>query len=152
MYCLIRMTSNDYADYLSIHKKIEYSYVKDGHESDPIPETLVQITQRFVKDEKSFLETFKDSRRELYFLKRHAQIQGMVELFFIDQLCYIHDFAVLKKREGIGTIFYQEILNLIKKHGAQAIEVWCPWEGGKSFWRKKGMLVKHGFYLWGKVE
>lgn len=151
MYCLVRITSNDYEEYLNTHKKIEYSNTPYGHESSPVLETIVQMAWRRAKDEKSFLETINGSKKELYFLKQHGQIQGIVEISFRESLCYIHDFAVLKHGEGYGTILYQETLWLVKAHGAKNIELWCPWEGGICFWRKKGLLVKHGFVLWGKV-
>lgn len=52
------------------------------------------------------------------------------------------------KGKGLGTILYNEVLNIIKQHKCKRIELWCPFVGAQIFWRKKGfsLKTKDGFF------
>lgn len=144
MYRLVRITSADYRDYRRTRAKIEYSYFPKGQEQPGLASMIRKITESEIPGKGDFLNLMEKDKNAFYFFKDGDEIKGIAELIFDDvkHECNICEFAVLQHGEGLGTIFYQEVLKVIKDRKATKIVLWCPFKGAEIFWRKMGFGVK----------
>lgn len=151
MHRLVRVTSDDYRDFRRAYSKIEYSFFKKGEEQPSITKAVREMTQGTIKTKMEFLEEVNNPNNELYFFEVDGEIQGIVELIFCKKECNIYQFAVFEHLKGLGTTFYQEVLNIIKEHKSKKITLWCPYEGSQMFWLKNGFYPKYGGFFQKKI-
>lgn len=142
LYRLVRITSDDYRDYRRTRSKVDYSYFPKG-ESHPVFEKIVRdACESAIPTKWEFLENIAAKDKAAYFFKDGDEIKGIVELVFTNNECNILEFSVLERGKGLGTIFYEEILKVIKEKRATKIILWCPFPGAQEFWRSMGFGVK----------
>lgn len=151
MYRLVRVTSNDYRNFRKAYSKIEYSFFKKGEEQPLINKQVREMIQFAIKGKGEFLNDIENPNNELYFLEIDGEIQGIVHLIFFNNVCNIYQFAVFEHFKGWGSLFYEEVLKIIKDHKCKRIILWCPYEGAQVFWKKKGFLPQPKFYFEKKV-
>ena len=152
MYCLVRITSNDYREYRKAYSKIQYSFFKKGEEDYNIINTVTEGIQSCIKTKSEFLKHVEAKKNELYFFYVEDEIQGIAELIFDGEMCNILEFAVFKHGQGLGTALYEEILKIIKMHKSKKIILYCPFEGAQVFWYKKGFSIDKKWIYKKKVK
>ena len=144
---LVRITSADYRDFRRAYSKIEYSFFKKGEEQPRISESVREMIQFAIKGKGEFLDWVENPETELYFFKIDDEIKGIVELVFFSNTCTIHNFSVFEHLQGLGTILFHEVLNIVKEYKCKKITLWCPYEGAQIFWRKQGFSQKPKFFF-----
>ena len=152
MHRLVRITSNDYRNFRKSYQKIEYSFFKKGEEDFGLTRRVREMTNDAIKCKGEFLDEVENPNNELYFLEIDGEIQGITELVFTDNSCDIYQFAVFEHGKGWGTLFYEEVLNIIKQHKIRKITLFCPYEGAQIFWQKQGFKLKNKFFFEKKIK
>lgn len=148
MYRLIRITSNDYRDFRKAYSKINYSFFLKGEEQPLLSQQINKMIQFAIKGKGEFLDEVENPNNELYFFEIDGEIQGIIELIFsTNNICDIYQFAVFEQGKGWGSLFYQEVLKIIKEHHCRKITLWCPYDGAQVFWRKQGFNPKSKCFL-----
>lgn len=135
---LIRATSNDYRTFRKAYQNINYSFFLKGEEQPLLSKKINEMTQSAIKGRGEFLDEVENPNKEIYFFEVDGEIQGIVELIFsANNICNIYQFAVFEQGKGLGTLFYEEVLKIIKEHHSRKITLWCPYDGAQVFWRKQ---------------
>ena len=145
LYRLVRITSADYRDYRRTRAKIEYSFFLKGEEQPELAKMIrEELAEIDILSKGNFLDLMEKDENAFYFFKDGDEIKGIAEIVFDDakHQCNICEFAVLQHGEGLGTIFYQEVLKVIKERKATQILLFCPFSGAQIFWWKMGFKVK----------
>lgn len=142
MYRIIRVTSGDYRNFRRAYSKIEFSFFKKGEEQPHISAAIREMTQFSIKGKGEFLDEIENPKNELYFFEVDENIEGIAELIFDGKECNIYQFSVFQHGKGWGTIFYKEVLKIIKEHGCKKITLWFPYERAQVFWKKQGFSSK----------
>lgn len=144
MYRLIRATSSDYRTYRRSFEKLEYSFFEKEEENS-------SLTKKIMKDaydvepiygRGKYLDLIESANFEIYFFEKDGEVIGFVELIFSEAVCTINNFSVFEHGKGLGTLMFQETLNIIRSHHSQKITLWCPYNGAQIFWKKMGFQKK----------
>ncbi len=138
MYRLIRLTSQDYRNYRKVYSNIKYSFFKKGEEKPYLVSKVREALMAQIKGKGDYLSDIEDPNQELYFLEIDGNIQGFVQLIFHHNFCNIYEFAVFEHYKGWGTLLYDEVLKIVREKGLRWIKLYCPFDGAKVFWLKKG--------------
>ena len=89
-----------------------------------------------------YLDLIESNNFEIYFFEMDGEIMGFVELIFSGTMCTVNNFSVFEHGRGLGTILFQETLNIIRLHQSKKISLWCPYTGSQIFWKKMGFRQK----------
>lgn len=144
MHRLVRITSNDYRDFRRIFSQIRFSVLTKDTKRFLVPQYILDMEIPKMKIKFQFLEEVNDPQRELYFFEVDGERKGYVQLVFYGVQCDIFEFAVLEHGKGLGTILFNEALELIKGHSnVKMIRLWCPYPGAQLFWQKVGFMTKY---------
>ena len=97
----------------------------------------------------------------LLFLPKHAfyfykndegETIGIVFLKFTGKTCTIAEFSVFEHLKGLGTKLYQAVANLCRERGIYELELWCPFNGSKEFWKKMGFYEKSDSFFYSRIS
>ena len=143
MSYLIGITENDYREYRKNFSKVEYSFARRG-EAFPVPmKQIREVTNITILKKWEFLEVMKDPKHAFYFYKNdEGETIGIVFLKFTGKTCTIAEFSVFEHLKGLGTKLYQAVANLCRERGIYELELWCPFNGSKEFWKKWASMKK----------
>ena len=62
------------------------------------------------------------------------------------------NFSVFDHFKGNGAKLYKEVANLCREKGVYDIELWCPFEGAKEFWKKMGFYEKRDTHFYSRIS
>ena len=143
-YRLIRATSADYRTYRRSYERIEYSFFRKGEENPSKSKEIMKETYEIypIYGKGKYLDLLEHPGFEIYFFEVNGEVQGIVELIFSEVVCTINNFSVFEHGKGLGTLLFQETLNIIRCHKSQKIILWCPYDGSQIFWKKMGFRQK----------
>lgn len=153
MSYLIGITENDYREYRKNFSKVEYSFARRG-EVFPVPmKQIREVTNVTILKKWEFLEVMKDPKYAFYFYKNdEGETIGIVFLKFTGKTCTIAEFSVFEHLKGLGTKLYQAVANLCRERGIYELELWCPFNGSKEFWKKMGFYEKSDSFFYSRIS
>lgn len=153
MSYLIGITENDYRDYRKNLSKVEYSFARRG-EILPIPLDKIRKATNFtILTKWEFLEVMKDPKYSFYLYKNdEGKTIGLVFLKFTGKTCTIVEFSVFEHLKGLGTKLYEEVADLCRERGVYELELWCPFNGSKEFWKKMGFYEKSDSFFYKRIS
>lgn len=146
-YRLIRATSADYRIYRKAFEKIEYSFFRKGEEDSSRTKEIMKNTFNLspILGKGEYLDLIESPSNEVYFFRVDGNVIGIVILVFSETICTIKNFSVFEHGKGLGTLMFQETLNIIKFHQSKKIVLWCPYDGAQIFWKKMGFRLKEKY-------
>lgn len=143
MYHLVRLTADDYRDYRKVYENMDFSFFRKGEEKRLPRDVIRNAVMKQTKSRSEFLKDISNPNYEMYFFKdSNGKIQGFLELIFDGPFCNLYELVVFQKGIGLGSLLYNETQKIIKEHNCQKILLWCPFDGAKEFWKKKGFKPK----------
>ena len=150
---LSTITENDYREYRKCFTKVKYSITKKGEPlSYPIG-LLHDSYMNVILGKGDFLDVVKNPQNSLFFYKDDTdETIEIVFLTFKGKICTIAEFSVFDHFNGNGTKLYKEVANLCREKGVYDIELWCPFEGAKEFWKKMGFYEKRDTHFYSRIS
>lgn len=147
---LVRITKNDYRDFRRSYSRITYSFNKHGEPAQVSEDEVREFSNNFLNGiigKGDFLDIMDEPEKyELYFFKNDVEeIIGVLTLVFSERSCYIAEFAVFERGNGLGTELYSLALEKMRPHGTRLIELSVPppFAGSREFWKKLGFTPKY---------